>query len=144
MRSRLSARLVGVPFTWDDHDRYGYAIPLVAVGALGAAALALFGLPPLDLHGPLHRVGIMDPLCGMTRATRALARGELATAMRYNPASPLLPLLASAVVLRAAVGRRTGRWVHAWPRRSPALLAIVLVGVAALWVRQQLMVELLR
>lgn len=110
---------------------------------VGASALATLGLPPVDIHSPLHFIGIMDPLCGMTRATRALALGDLATAIRYNPASPLLPLGAALVLARALIGWRTGRWlgfVIRW-RRSAAVLAIVLV--ALLWWHQQANAELL-
>jgi len=38
--------------------------------------LAAVGLPPVDLHGPLHYLGVMDPLCGMTRGTVAVLRGR--------------------------------------------------------------------
>jgi hypothetical protein len=63
--------------------------PLAAAGLLAAGVLAVVGLPPVDLHGPLHRLGIMDPLCGMTRGVVAVLRGQLGRAVAYNPASPL-------------------------------------------------------
>lgn len=45
--------------------------------AVGTIALRVFGLPPIDLHSPLHRAGIMDPLCGGTRAALAAAHGDI-------------------------------------------------------------------
>ena len=106
--------------------------------------MALFGLPPIDVHGPLHRVGVMDPLCGMTRAARLLALGDLREAARYNPASLVLPIGVVAVSARWAVGRATGRWLTLHPLGSRALASTMAVGVAVLWVRQQTMVGLLR
>jgi hypothetical protein len=61
-----SRSLVGV--SWVDHDRVHDLTIVVSAGLLVAATLAVFGLPPVDIHGPTHYVGIMDPLCGMTRA----------------------------------------------------------------------------
>jgi len=40
-----------------------------AIVLLGATALRIADVPDVDLHGPLHYLGIMDPLCGGTRAT---------------------------------------------------------------------------
>lgn len=73
--------------------------------------MAVFGLPPVDLHGLLHHVGIMDPLCGGTRATAYTARGEWALAWRYNPLGFLAVVAAAAAVLRAVVGLLARRWV---------------------------------
>jgi len=56
-----------VRLRWEQADRHPTLTPLAAAGLLAAAILAVVGLPPVDLHGPLHRLGIMDPLCGMTR-----------------------------------------------------------------------------
>ncbi len=55
----------------------------LAVLAAGST-MAVSGLPPVDLHGPLHHDGIMDPLCVGTRAAAYTARGEFALAWRYN------------------------------------------------------------
>lgn len=142
MRSRLSAAL-GQPFHWADSDSSRYLPWLALVGVGAAAATAAFGLPPLNLHGPLHRFGIMDPLCGGTRATRALALGDVGTALRFNPIVVLLPVGVVGIAVRAAIGLTTGRWLHVRVRRSPALLVLVVVATAALWVRQQLNADLL-
>ena len=142
MRARLRSA-IGHPLAWEDTDRHGYLPWLALVGLIAAGSMAVWGLPPVDLHGPLHRFGVMDPLCGGTRATRALARGDLATALRFNPIVVLLPIGVAAVMLRAAVGYRTGRWVHVRVRKSPALVAILVAATAALWLRQQLNADLL-
>jgi hypothetical protein len=53
---------------WSPIDRSGPQLTwLAAGGLLVGAALAVTGLPAIDLHGPQHHLGIMDPVCGMTR-----------------------------------------------------------------------------
>jgi hypothetical protein len=123
-------------------------VTVVALAGLTlAAVMAVFGLPPVDLHGPLHRFGIMGPFCGGTRAARLTAQGEWALAWQYNPLGVAAVLGAAAVTLRAVVGLVSGRWLTAqlhwtpWRRR-----VVVVVGVAllvALMVRQQLRADLL-
>jgi hypothetical protein len=104
--------------------------------------MAVFGLPPVDLHGLLHHVGIMDPLCGGTRATAYTARGEWALAWRYNPLGFLAVVAAAAAVLRAVVGLLARRWVTvtvAWtPRRVRTVAVTATVLLVALTVRQQM------
>ena len=114
---------------------------MVLAGVGGALVMARFGLPPVDLHSPLHRVGVMDSLCGMTRASAALGRAHLATAWRYNPA---VFLLAAAVVLvRVVVAAATGTWWWVRARGWRVWLA-VLGGAVSLEVNQQLHARLLR
>jgi uncharacterized membrane protein YfcA len=109
---------------------------LAAAGLLGAIVLAIAGLPSIDIHGPLHYAGIMDPFCGATRSVYLTMRGQWENALRYNPAAPLLLLVAAGFVLRGAVGWWTGRWIYARvPRRAVVAVAIA-VGIA-LAVRQQ-------
>ena len=81
---------------------------IVVMAGLAAITMAVFGLPPVDVHGPWHYLGVMDPLCGMTRAVLLLARAHIARAVEYNPASPLLAAFGAVVLVRAAVGRSTG------------------------------------
>lgn len=133
----------GQPLDWAETDGCPYLPWLALAGVVAAAAMAAFGVPPIDLHGPLHRFGVMDPLCGGTRATRALALGDVDTALRFNPIVILLPLAVLGVAVRTVVGLTTGRWLHVRVRRSPALLALVAVATAALWIRQQLNADLL-
>jgi hypothetical protein len=102
----------------------------------------VFGLPPVDLHGPLHYLGVMDPLCGGTRSVYLTLHGHLREALRYNPAGPLLVVAALAVLIRAAVGRLTGYWVRVRPPRRLSI-AVGVVALVALEVNQQLHVALL-
>jgi hypothetical protein len=108
------------------------------------AALAISGLPPIDLHGPAHYIGIMDPLCGGTRAVRLALRGDLAGAWRYNPIA--IPLVAGAagLLVRHAVGVATGRWPTAGIHRPRPVLIAGTGLAAALEVNQQLHADLLR
>lgn len=115
----------------------------VMAGIAGALLMGRFGLPPLNLHTPLHRMGVMDPLCGMTRATAALGRADLATAWRYNPGSFLLAATAAVVLTRVAVAATTGTWWWVRVRGWPVWLA-VLAGAVTLEVNQQLHAALLR
>jgi hypothetical protein len=118
-------------------DRHRMLAPLAAGGLLTAGMLAVVGLPPIGLHGPLHYLGIMDPLCGMTRGTVAVVRGQLELAWAHNPASPLLVTGAALALGRWMVGRMTGRWLNVHVRPSRVAWATGAVAVLALWVNQQ-------
>ena len=122
---------------WERVDAHPHLAVPAALGLVLAIALATFGMPPVDLHGPLHFARVMDPMCGMTRAVVSLARGDLARAIWYNPASPVVLLGGVAALARGVYGRRSGRWLNvSW--RSPARVAVVVVLVAALEVNQQM------
>lgn len=129
---------------WEDHDHHRWLARTAAAGVVLAIAMAVFGLPPVDLHGPLHYLGIMGPSCGMTRATRHLARFEMTTALAYNPAVLLVAFGGVFALGRSVYGWRTGRWlsIHIERRRPVVVVAVVLL--VALTVRQQANVELLR
>ncbi|MQA80254.1 MAG: DUF2752 domain-containing protein [Streptosporangiales bacterium] len=136
---------VPVRVAWESIDRHR-GLTLLAIGGLVVGGLmAVLGLPPIDMHGPLHRwFGIMDPLCGGTRGVSYAIRGDWRLAWAYNPAS--IPLVVGAVVLvvRRLVGMVSGRWLNVWfllPRR----VAIPLFGVllVALEINQQLHAPLL-
>ncbi|WP_344215513.1 DUF2752 domain-containing protein [Kribbella sancticallisti] len=112
----------------------------LAVGALAAGlALRVVGVPSIDLHGPLHYLGIMDPLCGGTRAMYLLTSGDLAGAARYNPVVFPLAITIPALAVRAAVGWITGRWLTVEPSRSVrrTLWITAVVLLVALEIRQQ-------
>lgn len=109
---------------------------LALVGLVGAVILAVLGLPTMDLHGLLHYAGIMDPLCGATRSVYLTMHGHWEAALRYNPAAPFLLVAAAGLVLRAAGGWWTGRWVHLRLPRRAVIALVVVVGVI-LQVRQQ-------
>jgi len=139
VRPRLPLRLC-----WEREDHHPTLAPLAAAGLLAAGVLAVVGLPPVNLHGPLHRLGIMDPSCGMTRGTVALLRGQLGQAVAYNPASPLLVAGALLALGRWLVGRLTGRWLDATLRRTPRTVGLAVAFVLVLWVNQQAHAALLR
>lgn len=92
-----------------DRDNARFLLPGAAVGLVVVGFLALVGLPGVDLHGPLHRRGIMDPFCGGTRALRLAARGDLLGALHWNPLSPILLAAAVAYLVRLGAGLTTGR-----------------------------------
>ncbi len=131
---------------WTSADRHAQWRSIVFGGGVLAVVLAIFGLPPwfLSLHSPIHYMGIMDPLCGMTRASRFMARGELGEAWRYNPGSFVVATLAALIGARTVVGHMWSRWLEVTVRR-PVLLGLLLaVPVAVLWVNQQRHMALLR
>lgn len=122
---------------WERVDAHPHLAVPAAIGLMVAIALAIFGMPPVNLHGPLHFARIMDPMCGMTRAVASLVRGDLARAIWYNPASPVVLLGGVAALARGVYGRRAGRWLNvSW--RSPARITMVVILVTALEVNQQM------
>ena len=124
-------------------DRHARLAPAALALALVTVSLRLFGLPPIDLHGPLHPLGVMDPLCGGTRAAMALGRGDLGLSWEYNPLVPLLAVAVLASLARWGWGRTTDRWitVHVADRRALILLVGLLVMLS--WLNQQANVDLL-
>lgn len=132
---------------WSKSDRMRVVTMVGGAGLVVALTMAVFGLPPVDLHGPLHRMGIMDPFCGGTRAARLTALGRLGEAWRYNPLGILATLAAALAAARVAVGTVTGRWLNigvAWtPRRIRIALAVLTIATVALQIRQQDRADLL-
>jgi hypothetical protein len=113
----------------DRVDKYRWMTAVAGLLVIGVALLGVVGIPPVDLHGPLHYLGIMDPVCGATRAMYLTAHGRLREAITYNPAAPILLAAAGVVLLRAAVGALTHRWLRLQiPHRlSVGMLVVVLV-----------------
>ena len=132
---------------WAAHDELRAISAVGVLGLIATLLLATRGLPPTDLHGPLHTAGIMDPLCGGTRAARLTARGDLAEAWRYNPLGIAATLAAAAASLRLVVGHLTHRWITievAWtPRRIRTALLLAALTTFLLEVRQQGRADLL-
>ncbi|MDX8143193.1 DUF2752 domain-containing protein [Lentzea sp. BCCO 10_0061] len=130
---------------WSDHDRAAWCTKAAVLFGVAAVALRIVGVPPVDLHGPLHYLGVMDPLCGGTRATFLLLSGDLAEAARYNPI--VFPLAAVAVLVfaRAVVGMTTRRWLDVQLGRMSRIAAWTALALALvlLEVRQQLNADLL-
>lgn len=129
--------------SWKDRDGHRTLTTAALLGLPVAILLAVFGLPPVDIHGPLHYLGIMGPTCGITRGVMWFTRGELATAWEYNPLSLLMVPGAILVLGRAVYGWWTDRWLKVTVRRNRWLIALVVLGVIVLTIRQQLRVDLL-
>lgn len=128
------------PVRIEVEDSAPWLMGVVLLASAGAVWLRVVGLSGADLHGPLHRMGIMDPFCGGTRATYLLGRGDLVGAWSWNPMVPLLALGASGLVVRFLVGRFSGRWVDLHlPRRT--WVALLAAAFVVLEVNQQLQAE---
>lgn len=128
-------------------DRWQPVTWIATVAAVIAVVMAIVGLPPVDLHMPQHHAGIMDPLCGGTRAVRLAALGDWAQSWRYNPIGIPVLIVCVLLVQRALVGWVSGRWVSLrvrWTRRGKCLAWIVAaVLVVLLEINQQAHAELL-
>ncbi len=127
---------------WVDRDTAPWLTVGACVFALSAAVLAVAGVPAADLHGPLHRWGIMDPAWGGTRSVYLLLHGELARSVEFNPAVPIVVAVVGAVVLRALVGLVRGRWFSFSASRRIVAVAVI-VSLLALEVNQQMHANLL-
>jgi hypothetical protein len=120
----------------DTVDEYRWLSWLAGLLVIGVALLGIIGVPPVDLHGPLHYLGIMDPLCGATRAMYLTVHGRLREAMIYNPGAPVLLAAAGVVFVRAAIGAVSHRWMTVWiPRRIGAVL--IVAALVVLEINQQ-------
>lgn len=127
----------------EDRDRH-WPLAWIALGGLVlGGAMAVFGLPPVDIHGIPHYFGIMDPLCGGTRSVWAAMSGDLATSWRYNPLGIVLVVGAAATLVRLALGGVTGRWINLYVHSWRPLAAVGAVLFILLEVRQQLNADLL-
>ena len=140
-RGRLSV-------SWDRRDGH-IAVTLVALGLTAiAVGMAIFGLPPFSLGSPIHELGITCPFCGGTRSARLTTQGHLVEAWRYNPLGILVVAVSAVVVVRAAFGAITRRWlnvaVELTPRTRRVLLVAGLVLLMLLVIRQQMRADLLR
>ena len=132
---------------WSERDRMPWVTAVGVAGAIAAVAMATFGLPSIDLHPPLHRLGIMDPLCGGTRAARLTMQGRLGAAWTYNPLGIIATVAAVLSVVRLIIGVGTRHWVDlriSWsPPARRLAFAVLVFAVIALEVRQQGRADLL-
>lgn len=140
---RAAAWALPIRLRTEDRDRHRVVTFLAVAGLAAGAAMAVFGLPPVDLHSPLHYMGFMMPTCGATRAVWAAMGGDLAMSLRYNPLGIVLVGGAIALLLRLAAGVLTGRWVNVRVVSWWSVGVIVTVLTVALWINQQLNVDLL-
>ncbi|MCO6502097.1 MAG: DUF2752 domain-containing protein [Acidimicrobiales bacterium] len=132
-----------VMFGWETHDRHPTTTKLAIIGIPIAVIVAIVGLPPVDIHGPLHYLGIMGPTCGMTRGVMWTARGDLIRAWQFNPASLLIIPTMVALAARTTYGKITGRWLNLHIRWRPWLWLIPAVVILVLTIRQQLNIAFL-
>jgi len=88
--------------------------------ALGFVALWAFSPPPLPVCGFRWLTGHPCPLCGLTRAMFALAKGHFGEAVHWHALSPL-----AAIMLVAAVWNPP-RMARLW---LPCLAAFGVYGV---------------
>lgn len=136
-----------VRVSWEACDRHRLVTVAALMGAVAAGAMGMWGLPPVDLHGPLHKIGIMDPFCGGTRAARYTVAGDLAEAWRYNPLGVMAVAGATLATARTVLGTLWGRWLTVsveWtPRRRASVTVAVLILVVLLEIRQQGRADLL-
>lgn len=110
----------------------------LAVGGLVLAVLLAFvGGMPFDIPMPTHLVGWVEPTCGLTRGSTAIARGDLGLAWRYNPASYAVMAFGLLGVARFAGGVIAGRWVNVRVSLGPLGWAAVVVGFLLLGLYQQ-------
>ncbi|KPC72023.1 hypothetical protein ADL35_32735 [Streptomyces sp. NRRL WC-3753] len=114
-----------------------------AVVVAAGAAMAAWGMFPVDLHGPTHNAGIMAPTCGLTRSVVASFRGDMAMAWRYNPAGLLIAAVSVGTLARMVAGALAGRGPVL--RVRPGRIGWIVFGLAlvALEVRQQGQADLL-
>jgi hypothetical protein len=108
---------------------------------LGALVIALYvvlvsleAIPPLAC--PWRALlDIECPMCGTTRALKAIGRGDVVAALALNPLAILLAAAAAAVAINEIAGivlrRRLSLALGVRSRR--ALLAAFLVALAANW-----------
>lgn len=121
----------------EDHDTMRWWTWLSVGGLVAAVALALIGGFPFDTPMPTHSFGWVEPTCGLTRGSTAIARGDLALAWRYNPASFAVIAFGLAGIVRAAAGAGSGRWLRLSIRPRAAGWVMLAVGFVALWAYQQ-------
>lgn len=143
MTRRSDIRTPALALRWQSHDRHPTTTLLAIIGIPIAALVALIGLPPIDIHGPLHYLGVMGPTCGMTRGVMWSARGDILRAWQFNPASLLVVPTIIGLTGRALYGKITNRWLNLHIRWRPWFWIIPAVLILLLSVRQQLNVEFL-
>jgi hypothetical protein len=120
-----------------DADGMRWLTYLTAGGVVAAVVLAVIGGFPLDTPMPTHAFGWVEPTCGLTRGSTAIARGDFATAWHYNPASFLVMGFGVFGLVRTAAGFLTHRWFNVkvtWSRVGWVAFGVAFV---ALWAYQQ-------
>ena len=107
------------------------------LGAAGYLAVVDPAAPGTHLPAcPLYELtGVWCPGCGLTRATHALLRGHIGTALGYNL---FVPIFLGAIIvgwwawMRSALGRTPMRWLTRMPLAAFWGLAVALVTFGVL------------
>lgn len=120
-----------------DTDEMQWLPRAVAYGVAAAVTLALIGGMPVALPMPTHEIGMVSPTCGLTRASIALARGDVVSAWRFNPAAFVLAGIGIVVAMRTAWGLSRRRWVNIKLAPSAPRVAVAVVAFGAFWAYQQ-------
>ena len=134
---------LGLAASIDDTNTMVWTTRLLFIGAAVAAGFAVLGLPPVSLPMPTFAIGLVTPTCGLTRASTALARGDLATAWAFNPASFLVASWSLFALGRWVVGSARGRWLNLRFRPTRAAWTYLAAAFVILGVNQQMHAELI-
>jgi len=106
-------------------------IPAAAAVLMGAAAWLLKALPSgFPLCPMLRMTGLKCPLCGGTHAVLALLRGDLPSAVWYNPmvtAAVPVGLWIYLRLVRYCFGRGPGPFDHSVARGALIALAVIVL-----------------
>lgn len=129
--------------TIDPHDAHPALVWIAVGGLVVGMTFAAVGLPRIELHLPTHHLGLMGPLCGMTRSVTRASVGDLTGAWRYNPGGVVLVVGAWGAVVRTVVGRATGRWINVRLLVTALGWWVIVLMLAGLTVNQQLHADLL-
>ena len=117
-----------------DHEALWSAV-LAASALLGAACLALLGLPPIGC--PLKSLtGVPCPTCGFGRGLLALSQGDVISAFGWNPLVPVGALGAAVYVMYALAALAAGRRLRVQvvtTAQARLLRWGSVVALAALW-----------
>lgn len=108
-----------------------------------AVTFAQQGIPGWIPPAAITRAGIPSPLAGMTRSFVSLAAGDAGRAFWWHPLGPLAFAVSAAAPLVAAVSLVRGRRIEALARllSRRAFWAVVVLAVAAVWVRQAIVLD---
>lgn len=134
---------LGLSASIDETNTMVWTTRVLFIGAAVATGFAVFGLPPVSLPMPTFAIGLVTPTCGLTRASTALARGDLATAWAFNPASILVASWSAFAFGRWVVGRSRGRWLNVRFRPTPLAWAYLAAAFVVLGINQQMHAELI-
>ena len=111
--------------------RVAAALLFIALSG-GTILVATTGFAPSE-DGPTlcpfrHLTGLPCPLCGMTRASFRLLRGDLAGALRMHPCAPLWFAMVGGGVAFGLGSVVAGRWPR-WPRTA-TVIALSLLALS--------------